>query len=99
MARLGSLLPLSLAVFGTLAPLQRSRSRAENSSAGVARVVVNDNRRAAGNLRDGVLTLRLVARLGDWHPDCEQAEGATVPAFAEEGGPTAIPGPLIRVPA
>jgi FtsP/CotA-like multicopper oxidase with cupredoxin domain len=65
----------------------------------VARVVVNDNRRPAGHLRAGVLTLRLVARLGDWHPDGEDAIGATVPAFAEEGGPARIPGPLIRVPA
>lgn len=65
----------------------------------VARVVVNDNRRPAGRLRAGVLTLRLDARLGDWHPDGEDAPGATVPAFAEEGGPARIPGPLIRVPA
>lgn len=65
----------------------------------VARVVVNDNRRPAGRLKDGVLTLRLDARLGDWHPDGEDAPGATVPAFAEEGGPARIPGPLIRVPA
>jgi hypothetical protein len=65
----------------------------------VARVVVNDNRRPAGHLYGGILTLRLDARLGDWHPDGEDAPGATVPAFAEEGGPARIPGPLIRVPA
>jgi FtsP/CotA-like multicopper oxidase with cupredoxin domain len=68
-------------------------------SASVARVVVNDNRRPAGRLRAGVLTLRMDARLGDWHPDGEDAPGATVPAFAEEGGPARIPGPVIRVPA
>ncbi|MGH7634870.1 MAG: multicopper oxidase domain-containing protein, partial [Gemmatimonadaceae bacterium] len=45
------------------------------------------------------MTLRLEARLGDWHPDGDSAQGATVPAFAEEGGPTRIPGPLIRVQA
>lgn len=50
-------------------------------------------------MRNGVLTLRLEARLGDWHPDGDSAEGAMVPAFAERGGPTRIPGPLIRVPA
>ncbi len=65
----------------------------------VPRVVVNDNRHAAGTLRSGVLTLRLEARLADWHPDGEDAPGATVPAFAEEGRPARIPGPLIRVPA
>jgi hypothetical protein len=74
---------------------QQATSRAHS----VARVVVNDNRRPAGRLRAGVLTLRLDARLGDWHPDGEDAPGATVPAFAEEGGPARIPGPLIRVPA
>src|SRR3954471_21455995 len=67
--------------------------------AAIPRVVINDNRHAAGILKAGVLTLRLEARLGDWHPDGEGAVGATVPAFAEEGQPTRIPGPLIRVPA
>jgi manganese oxidase len=65
----------------------------------VPRVVVNDNRVPAGTLHAGVLTLRLEARLADWHPDGEAAVGAAVPAFAEEGGPARIPGPLIRVPA
>jgi FtsP/CotA-like multicopper oxidase with cupredoxin domain len=63
------------------------------------RVVPNDNRQAAGDLRDGVLTLRLEARLGDWHPDGDNAPGAEVPAFAEAGKPTQIPGPFIRVSA
>src|SRR6266850_2737793 len=63
------------------------------------RVRVNDNRRAAGATRDGLLTLHLEARLGAWHPDGDSAPGADVPAFAEAGKPTEIPGPLIRVPA
>ena len=63
------------------------------------RVRINDNRRAAGTLRDGVLTVRLEARLGTWHPDGDSAPGAAVPAFAEEGKAPEIPGPLIRVPA
>jgi len=60
---------------------------------------VNDNHRAAGTVRDGLLTLHLEARLGAWHPDGDSALGADVPAFAEVGKPTEIPGPLIRVPA
>jgi FtsP/CotA-like multicopper oxidase with cupredoxin domain len=72
---------------------------AATSPASVPRVIVNDNRQPAGKLRAGVLTLRIEARLADWHPDGEDAVGATVPAFAEEGGPARIPGPLIRVPA
>ncbi|HEV7991725.1 MAG TPA: multicopper oxidase domain-containing protein [Gemmatimonadaceae bacterium] len=63
------------------------------------RVAPNDNRVPAGRLRDGVLTIRLEARVGSWHPDGERAPGADVPAFAEEGKAPSIPGPLIRVPA
>ena len=99
MTRLDSLLTLSVAVLATLAPYETSRLNAARSSPGISRVVPNDNRHPAGVLRGGVLTLRLDARLGDWHPDGDSAEGATVPAFAEESGPTRIPGPLIRVPA
>src|SRR3979409_288874 len=66
---------------------------------GRERVRVNDHHRAAGRLRDGLLTLHLEARLGMWHPDGDSSPGAEVPAFAEAGKPTEIPGPLIRVPA
>ena len=62
------------------------------------RVRVNDNRRAAGTMRAGLLTLQLEARLGSWHPDGDRAPGAEVPAFAEAGKPPEIPGPLVRVP-
>jgi FtsP/CotA-like multicopper oxidase with cupredoxin domain len=65
----------------------------------VERVRPNDNRRAAGTLRDGVFTLRLETRLAMWHPDGDDAPGAEVPAFAEEGREPEIPGPLIRVAA
>jgi FtsP/CotA-like multicopper oxidase with cupredoxin domain len=63
------------------------------------RAAINDNRRAAGVLRDGVLTLRLDALQADWHPDGDDAPGASVPAFAEEGRAPSIPGPLVRVRA
>ena len=66
---------------------------------GRERVHVNDNRRAAGSMGRGLLTLHLEARLGMWHPDGDSAPGAEVPAFAEAGKPSQIPGPLIRVPA
>ena len=62
-------------------------------------VVPNDNRVPAGRLVDGVLTIRLDARLASWHPDADSAPGAVVPAFAEAGAAPRIPGPLIRVPA
>lgn len=63
------------------------------------RALANDNRTPAGTLRGGVLALRLEARLADWHPAADDAPGATIPAFAEEGRAPGIPGPLIRVPA
>ena len=62
------------------------------------RIALNDNRTAAGTLRDGVLTVRLEARTGEWHPDGDASPGIIVRAFAEEGKPSQIPGPLIRVP-
>ena len=92
------LLPaLCLSLAGTIAPAASAQMRAAQSPATVARVVTNDNRKPAGTLSHGVLTLRLEARLADWHPEGDSAEGATVPAFAERGGAARIPGPLIRV--
>jgi len=92
-----SLLPLlALDVVFVSAPVDDG---AATPAAFVPRVVVNDNRQPAGTLRAGVLTLRIEARLADWHPDGEDAAGAKVPAFAEEGKAARIPGPLIRVPA
>lgn len=63
------------------------------------RARVNDNRRPAGTLRHGVLTVQLEVRQAMWYPDGERAPGAEVPAFAAAGQPPEIPGPLIRVPA
>ena len=70
--------------------------------AGIAnpsRILPNDNRRPAGRLENGVLTLRLEAREGVWHPHGYDRHGIRIGAFAEEGAPLQIPGPLIRVPA
>lgn len=60
--------------------------------------VANDNRRPAGSLRAGVLTIRLEVRQGVWRPESDSGGSLPVQAFAEEGGPLRIPGPLIRVP-
>ena len=75
-----------------------SLSRPIGRSALVERIAINDNRAGAGILRDGVLTIRLEARRGDWRPDGDTDPGIVVAAFAEEGKPLQIPGPLIRVP-
>ena len=63
----------------------------------VERIAINDNRSPAGTLQNGVLTIRLEAREGEWHPDSDSDPGVTVLAFGEEGKALQIPGPLIRV--
>ena len=73
--------------------------RAHSSGAPTSeRIAINDNRTPGGELRGGVLTIRLEARAGEWYPDRETDPGLTVLAFAEEGKPLQIPAPLIRVP-
>ena len=62
------------------------------------RIATNDNRLAAGTLRNGVLTIRLELRAGEWHPDGDADPGVPMRAFGEEGKPLQVPGPLIRVP-
>jgi FtsP/CotA-like multicopper oxidase with cupredoxin domain len=63
----------------------------------VERISINDNRTAAGHLDGNVLTVRLEAREGEWHPDGDKSPGLTVRAFGESGKALSIPGPLIRV--
>jgi FtsP/CotA-like multicopper oxidase with cupredoxin domain len=60
-------------------------------------IAINDNRSAAGTLDGTRLTVRLETREGEWHPDGDNDPGVRVLAFALEGGPLQIPGPLIRV--
>jgi manganese oxidase len=62
-------------------------------------VAANQNRIAAGTLRDGVLTLALEARTGMWRPQSDDGGGVVVQAFAEAGRPLQNPGPLVRVRA
>lgn len=57
----------------------------------------NANTTPAGTLREGVLSLDLVATLSMWYPDGESRPGIPVEAFAEEGKAPQVPGPLIRV--
>jgi FtsP/CotA-like multicopper oxidase with cupredoxin domain len=69
------------------------------AAGGLPQVTINDNRRSAGRLVDGVLSVRLEARHGTWYPDGPVGLGLPVAAFAEEGKPLQNPGPLIRIPA
>lgn len=59
----------------------------------------NDNRVAAGVLREGVLRVDLRAVRALWHPDGDSLPGVAVDAFAEGDGPPQMPAPLLRMPA
>ena len=61
-------------------------------------IVANDNRTSAGNLKDGILNVRLELRQARWYPETADGVYKDVYAFAEEGQAPHIPGPLLRVP-
>ncbi len=61
------------------------------------RVEPNDNRAPAGAMAGDTLRLHLVVVLAEWFPGADDGPSAVVPAFAEEGRPPRVPGPLIRV--
>jgi FtsP/CotA-like multicopper oxidase with cupredoxin domain len=86
------------ATFGLTAPSAESERVIVTTVAAHERIAINDNRAAAGTLAGGTLTIRLEARVGEWHPDKDGDPGISVKAFAVEGRPLQIPGPLIRVP-
>jgi len=69
-----------------------------NDAPGIPRIVTHDNTEASGRLENGLLTLRLEIREGEWHPDADDGPGMPIFAFAEEGKSPSIPGPMIRVP-
>jgi FtsP/CotA-like multicopper oxidase with cupredoxin domain len=73
-------------------------SGCQSSQSGPPRVEPNDNRTAAGQLQNGVLTLRLEAREGRWYPDGDSNPNLVLQHFAEAGRALQNPGPLIRVP-
>jgi FtsP/CotA-like multicopper oxidase with cupredoxin domain len=59
----------------------------------------NDNRRAAGAVANGVLTVRLEAQVALWRPEGSAGPGVPFPVFGEAGKAPSIPGPMIRVRA
>ena len=61
-------------------------------------IVPNQNHHPAGELRNGVFTLRLEIGKGIWHPESEDGAGMAVYAFGEAGGQLQNPGPLMRIP-
>ena len=72
--------------------------RTTNPTPAPAPIVANENRRAAGRLEGGVLTLRLEIGAGSLRPEEDGGPGLPALAFGEEGGPLQVPGPMLRVP-
>ncbi len=62
-------------------------------------IQINDNLRPAGQVVDGLLTLRLYAGTGAWRPKGPNGPAFDVAAFGEEGSAPSTPGPLIRARA
>lgn len=63
----------------------------------IQNVESNDNRRAAGTLTDGTLTLALRAGVGRWRPEGAAGPVLEIEAFGEAGKVLTVPAPLIRV--
>ena len=61
-------------------------------------IVANDNRIPAGNLKEGILNLRLELRQARWYAEETDGVYEDVYAFAEKGQPPQSSGPLLRVP-
>src|SRR5688572_15355439 len=73
-------------------------TRGRGAAASHAEIVTHDNRTPAGGLRDGVLTIALVAGSGNWYPEGDAGPAHDVYVFGEAGKPLSNPGPLLRVP-
>lgn len=61
-------------------------------------VTINENRRPAGEFRNGIYYINLEARTGNWYPETHDGAPIKIKAFAEAGKSLQVPGPLIRVP-
>ena len=61
-------------------------------------VEINDNRKPAGELRNGIYYIHLEIREGNWYPETKEGRPIKIKAVAEAGKSLQVPGPLIRVP-
>lgn len=94
------LLHAAMIVFALAGQADRARAAACRSPAPrESRAAANDNRAPSGTVHDGVLLVAIVARAVSWYPDGARGCSVLVHAFAEEGKPAQIPGPLMRVRA
>ena len=88
-------LALAAAAFGGAPP--RSRRAPLPPPPPPPAVATNDNRIAAGTMKNGTLEVKLDAREGAWRPYGPSGPSVTIQAFGEVGKPLQLPGPMIRV--
>ena len=67
------------------------------SQPAAARIQANSNQASGGAMADGVFTVHLEVREGEWFPEDEHGPSVKVLALAEKGKSAQIPGPMIRV--
>ena len=91
--RAGAVVAVALMLFPPAAPAHEAGHAAPDT-----RIAQNDNRRSAGTLRGGVLTVQIDARDGTWMPDGPKGHHYSVAAFGEPGKAPTTPGPLLRLP-
>ena len=93
---------LAVLVFASAQPMQESvvapppRYVLPRPVASAALAQVNDNRRPAGTLANGTLTLSLDIVEAAWQPEGPHDPIVRALAFAEPGKAPVVPGPLIR---
>jgi FtsP/CotA-like multicopper oxidase with cupredoxin domain len=88
----------SFALAALALPTQFARTPQSPPSDASRSIQANANRIPGGKLENGVLTLHLELREGEWYLEAETGPSLKVYAFAEEGKAPQVPGPLIRVP-
>lgn len=85
-------------LLATLAVLLPPRPQpAAHEADGLARVAINDNRRAAGSLSGATQTVELTIGRAQWFPEADDGPSVEALAFGEVGKELSIPGPMIRV--
>ena len=83
---------LALSVLGGTSPAAHAEAKP------VEKIEANSNQVPGGVLANGILTIDLEVREGEWFPEDEHGPSLRVFALAERGKPAQDPGPLIRVP-
>ncbi len=82
-----------LAIADQAALIRSDDSRISQSEA----LQANSNQTPAGVLSNGVLTINLDVREGQWFPEDDRGPSVKIFALAEQGKAAQVPGPMIRV--